>query len=161
MWGPEKTIDYVRKLAPQLAGFINCTDTERIAVGEFSAFVLDCVGDKVTLFQEKGAPIDMVVQPDAAARRYFYLQVPRHARSPAAATLFVLFAESEAGQRILWDGAKLDLAHFPESRMAARIAKYEAAGVKFTDVTIPWWQAHPEIGPALKEIVKIIAESKR
>lgn len=161
MWGPEKTLQYVRDLAPQIAGFINCTDTERIAVNEFSAFVLDCVGDKLTIFQEKGAPLDMVLQPDAAARRYFYVQVPRHARSPAAATLFALFAHSPEGQKMLWDEAKLDLALYPESQMAKRIAKYAAAGVKFTDVTIPWWQAHPEIGPTVAEIVKILAQAKR
>ncbi|MBN9085225.1 MAG: ABC transporter substrate-binding protein [Rhizobiales bacterium] len=161
MWGPEKTLQYVRDLAPQLGGFINCTDTERIAVNEFSAFVLDCVGDKLTIFQEKGAPLEMVLQPDATARRYFYFQVPRHARSPAAATLFALFAHSVEGQKMLWDEAKLDLALYPESQMAKRIAKYEAAGVKFTDVTIPWWQAHPEIGPTVEQIVKILAQAKR
>jgi iron(III) transport system substrate-binding protein len=161
MWGPEKTLQFVRDLAPQIGGFINCTDTERIAVNEFSAFVLDCVGDKLTIFQEKGAPLDMVLQPDATARRYFYFQVPRHARSPAAATLFALFAHSVEGQKMLWDDAKLDLALYPESEMAKRIAKYEAAGVKFTDVTIPWWQAHPEIGPTVEQIVKILAQAKR
>lgn len=161
MWGPDRTLDYVRKLAPQVGGFINCTDTERVAVGEFSAFVLDCVGDKVTMFQDKGAPIDIFLQPDATARRYFYMQVPRHARSQAAATLFILHAHSVEGQKILWDGARMDLAEHPESRMAGRIKRNEAAGVKFTDVTIAWWRQHPEIPAAVDQIGKILAAAKK
>ena len=161
MWGPERTIEYVRKLAPQVAGFLNCTDAERIAVGEFAAFVLDCIGDKVTTFQEKGAPIDLFLQPDATARRAFYMQVPRHSRSPAAAQLLALYVSSVEGQKVLWDGSRVDLADHPESRTGKRLEGFAAAGVRFTETTIPWWQQHPEIAPSVEQISKLLASAKK
>lgn len=161
VWGRERTFAFVHKLLPQLGGLMGCTEDERIATGEYAALVMNCLGEFAPLWKAKGAPVDRMVPVDAPARRYWYFAVPKNARSPNAAELVGVFMLSEAGQKLMWDLQRLDLDSLPGSRTKPLVASYEAKGLKFTDVTIGWWQQHPEIEPAVAQITKLLLAAKK
>jgi ABC-type Fe3+ transport system substrate-binding protein len=161
MWGPKKTLDFLRKLSGQVAGLIRCGDMERIASREFAALVMDCTGQNALVWQEKGAPIAQMIPLDAAQLRYYYTSVPKHTRHPAAAKLFVAFLQTPEGQKIIWDTWKVDLHIFPESHMAKQVAELKAAGAEPKEVTISWWMQHPEITKTQREMVKILRKKKK
>ena len=156
LWGPEKTIDFITKFAPQVAGLIRCGDVERMATGEFSALVMDCSGNLTVKWHEDGAPVAYFVPNDAAQKRYYYLSVPRHARHPAAAALFALFFDTAPGQALMWDIIRIDLDSFKESHEAKLVAETKARGAQFTDVTIDWWDKHPEVDETKSRVIKIL-----
>lgn len=91
VWGEERTLDFARKLSPQLAGLMRCNDFERIASGEFIAYAMDCTGTDAQEWEEKGMPIKHVIPADFPAMRYYYMTVPTNAANPNAATLLIAF----------------------------------------------------------------------
>jgi ABC-type Fe3+ transport system substrate-binding protein len=156
VWGEAKTFDYVRKLSKQVAGLIRCGDTERIAMGEYLAIVMDCTGQDALVWQEKGAPIDQMMPLDAAEERYYYVTIPKHAVHPAAATLYSLYLMTPEGQKFAYDSWKTDLHLFAGSKMSAIIADYRKRNVPFKEVTVAWWLQHPEIDRKRSDLIKII-----
>lgn len=40
LWGPQRALDFVRKLSGQTAGLVRCGEVQRLATGEFSAVVM-------------------------------------------------------------------------------------------------------------------------
>jgi len=161
IWGPEKTLDYIRKLSPQLAGLIRCGDYERLVSGEFIALVMNCSHNNALVWEEKGAPLKYMVPVDAAFKRYRHLTVPKNTTNPNAAKLFTVFMMTEEGQKLAWKTWKLDLHFFPESNMQPRVEVLEKKGVKFYEATIDFWLKHPGLGKVRKKIVKILREVKR
>ncbi len=158
LWGPEKTLDFVRQLSTQAAGLMRCGDAEHIATGEFQALVMDCVSNTATAWQERGAPVAFMIPRDAAQYRYYYAAVPRHARHPAAAALFSLYLDSADAQAIMWQTVKVDLASLPGSHMASLFNKAKADGIVFTEVTVDWWAKHPEVDQTKSEMIKLIGK---
>jgi ABC-type Fe3+ transport system substrate-binding protein len=156
VWGKQRTVDYVKKLSGQIAGLMRCGDAERIATGEFLALVMDCTGQDALIWQERGAPVEQMVPLDAAQERYYYLAVPKNAKSPNAAKLFITFMMTEEGQKIAYDTWKTDLHLLPGSRIGKTVDKYVAQNVKFKEVTIEWWLKHPEIDEGKSELIKIL-----
>ena len=156
VWGKQRTVDYVTKLSGQIAGLMRCGDAERIATGEFLALVMDCTGQDALIWQERGAPVEQMIPLDAAQTRYYYLAVPKNARSPNAAKLFAVFMMTEEGQKIAYDTWKTDLHLLPGSHIARTVDKYLAQNVKFKEVTIEWWLKHPEIDAGKRELIKIL-----
>jgi ABC-type Fe3+ transport system substrate-binding protein len=156
-WGPEKTLDFVRKLSPQLSGLIRCGDVERIATGEFAALVMDCVSNSTLEWQKRGAPVAYAIPTDGAQKRYYYLSIPKHAAHPNAAALFTIYLMSKEGQRLMWDTLHADLDSLEGSHTAEVIAGYEKKGVKFPDVTIDWWSKHPEVDKTKAEMIKVLS----
>jgi iron(III) transport system substrate-binding protein len=147
-WGRQRTLDYVKRLLPQVGGVIRCSETERILTGEYAAFVIDCSSHGPEMWKSRGAPIDYFVPDDAAQVRYFYATIPRNARHPNAAALLCLYLLSAAGQDLLWKATGLDLESLPGSHTGAVVRRYEARGTRFKNVTADWWMRHPEISPA-------------
>jgi ABC-type Fe3+ transport system substrate-binding protein len=156
VWGKQKTIDYVRALSRQIAGVMRCGETERVATGEYLALVMDCTGQDALLWQDKGAPVAQLMPLDAAQQRYYYVAVPANAQHPNAAKLFSAFMLTEEGQRLAYDTWKIDLHFMPGSRMGAMVADFGKRGVKFKEVTVEWWSAHPEIDATRSELIKIL-----
>ncbi len=156
VWGRQKTIDYVRALSRQIAGVMRCGETERVATGEYLALVMDCTGQDALIWQDRGAPVAQLMPLDAAQQRYYYLGVPRNAQHPNAAKLFTTFLMTEAGQQLAYDTWKIDLHFLPGSRMGAMVADYQKRGVKFKEVTVQWWNEHPEIDASRSELIKIL-----
>ena len=161
IWGPEKTIDYVRKLSRQIAGLMRCGEEERIAAGEFVALVMDCTGQNALMWQEKGAPLDQMIPTDAPQIRYRHLTIPINAAHPNAAKLFTVFMMTKEGQELAWKTWKIDLHFFPESNMRPKVDLLEKQGVKFFEATTDFWLAHPELGKVRKKVLKILREAKK
>jgi len=161
MWGPKKTIEFVRKLSTQIRGLMRCGEGERIATGEVLALVMDCSGQDALKWSSKGAPIAQMLPLDAAQKRFYYMAVPKNARSKSAAALFAVYVMTEEGQKLLWDTWKVDLDAFPASRQRLRVAAAEKLGAKFTGATIAFMVAHPEIRATKKTLVKILKSAKK
>jgi iron(III) transport system substrate-binding protein len=156
VWGHDKTVNYVRALARQIAGVMRCGEAERVATGEYLALVMDCTGQDALIWQERGAPLAQLMPLDGAEQRYYYFALPKNAQHPDAAKLFTAFLLTEEGQKLAFDTWKIDLHFLPGSRMGAVVADYQKRGVKFKEVTVDWWSAHPEIEATRSELIKIL-----
>jgi ABC-type Fe3+ transport system substrate-binding protein len=159
LWGPKKTLDFVSKLAGQVAGLIRCGDVQRIASGEFAALVMGCIGSTTQVWKERGAPVDYAIAADAAQKRYYYISIPKNAPHPNAGALFSMYLVSKSGQEVMWDTVRAGLAPV-SSKVAKQIADNEAKGIKFHEVTIDWWAKHPEIETTKSEMIKLLRRSK-
>ena len=155
-WGPERTLDFARKFSAQLSGLIGCPDIERIASGEFIAFAMDCTGRDWVKFHREGAPVDMVVPKDYAAQRYYYLSIPVNAAHPNAARLFIVYALTSEGQKIIWEHGDTDLHTFPDSGMAKVIAGYEKEGVHFKELSVTWLEKEPDLRSLQEKVIKML-----
>ena len=160
-WGPEKAVAFIAKLSKQIGGLIRCGEGERIATGEYAALVMDCSGQQALMWKQKGAPTEQAILLDAAQKRYWYVGVPTNSANPNAATLYVLFAHTPEGQKIIWDTWRVDLDSYPGSQQAALVKKIEKQGGKFIDVTIPFWIGHPEMAKAKKRMVKLLRSTRK
>jgi ABC-type Fe3+ transport system substrate-binding protein len=159
LWGAEKAVDYARQLSGQISGLMRCGEMERVASGEYPAFVLECSHGAPFVWQDRRAPIDYVIPRDAAQKRYQYLSIPKNAPHPAAATLLGLYLLSKQGQAALWK-VKLDLDSFPESHLGEIVRQYEAKGVTFREINIDWIGRHPEIDAARSQMIKALSAPK-
>lgn len=159
-WGQQRAVDFVQKLAEQGTGLVRCGDDDRIASGEYAAFVMDCSSNNARLRRERGAPINFLIPKDAAQLRYYYMTVPKNAVHPNAAVLFVLYLLSPAGQKLFYNGMRMDLDELPGSKTAEFLAPYRKSGVKFTTISLAWWKAHPEALEGQKREVEILSTSK-
>ena len=160
VWGIERTTDYVKKFAGQIAGLAGCEATTRIASGEIPALAIDCGGGIPNRIDYRGKGIlGNEVLSDMAERRYNYLAVPSHAPHPNAAMLFILYIMTAEGQaKMMWDEMGSDLDQFPQSHMKQEFDAIEARGGKPVDVTIAWWRSHPGLDQANAELAKLVRE---
>jgi ABC-type Fe3+ transport system substrate-binding protein len=159
-WGAAKTEDFVRRMSPQLAGIAGCESIDRIASGEIPALVIDCSGaaPNRAAFRGTGVLANHVIG-DMAERRPTYFAIPVHAPHPNAAILYTLYLMSHEGQeRIVWDDFGGDLYDFPDSHAREKEKALVDKGVKFVDVSIAWWRAHPGIDVANQALAKIVRE---
>jgi len=158
MWGPEKALDFTRKISTQLAGLIRCNENERVASGEFVAYFITCTGNDADDLIKKGAPLAQVVPKDFAVVGYFYLAVPRNAPHPNAAKLFTTYALTPEGQKLVFDQWGSDLDILPGSRTKAKTDALEAQyGQKLKRFNVAWELANDAGNKAWSEIVKILA----
>ncbi len=159
-WGMQKTAAFVRQLSPQLAGLAGCESIDRIASGEIPALVIDCSGASPNRAVYRGTGIIAShVISDMAEKRPSYFAIPTHAPHPNAGILYTLYLMSHEGQtRIVWDDFGADLYDFPDSHARESEAALIAKGVKFVDVSIAWWRAHPGIDASIQELAKIVRE---
>ena len=158
MWGKEAALDYVRQLSKQVAGLIRCNEIERVASGEFLAFVMDCSGSQTFEAQAHGAPVEHVIPVDGAMIRHRMLTVPKNAEHPNAAKLFTTFMLTKEAQKQLWDTDFSDMYLFPESQMGQRVRRAEKQGAKFFVPTVDWVATNPEIDTISEEMVKIMTQ---
>jgi len=156
VWGKDKTFNYVRALSRQITGLIRCGEAERIATGEYLALVMDCTGQDALQWKEKGAPLEQMMPLDAAQQRYYYFAIPKNAQHPNAAKLYSIFTMTEEGQKLAYDTWKTDLHSFPGSKMGKMVDDYAKLGVKFKEVTVAWYNQHPEIDAGKSELIKIL-----
>ncbi|HEY3916213.1 MAG TPA: substrate-binding domain-containing protein [Stellaceae bacterium] len=160
-WGPDKAIAFAEKFAKQVAGFMRCGETERLATGEFLAMATDCSDGPTSEAIHRGAPLGRAIEPTVPLISYFYLAVPRNAVHPNAGKLFVAFSASVAGQKIIRDETETDLHLFPESAERQRIEQVEKEfGTKFKSADIDWQIGNTAGNAAQKKIADIIQHSK-
>jgi iron(III) transport system substrate-binding protein len=144
VWGEQRTNDYLTRFSDQLAGLIRCNETERIASGEFDALALDCSQNNALALQMKGAPIGFALAADAPLLLPLYVGVPRNARHPNAAKLWVDYLVSREAQDVLFDENASDSHLVAGSRSAERIEALQRAGVRFTVADLDYVQRQDE-----------------
>jgi len=156
MWGPERAIDFARKMSAQTSGLMRCNEGERIATGEFLGFAITCSGTDFIDTIRKGAPIVQVAPADFPALGYFYLGVPKNAVHPNAAKLFAIFCMTPEGQALTRQTWDTDMDLFAETGTHKTVADLEKSrGAPFHRIDIAWYDAHPEAYEAWKQISKI------
>jgi ABC-type Fe3+ transport system substrate-binding protein len=157
-WGAEKTEDFIRKMADQIAGMIGCEAEDRIASGETPALVIDCMGGSQNRLRYRGQGIlDTHIVSDLAQRRYSYLAIPAHSAHPNAAILYTLYLSSTEGQRnVVYDYYGSDLDLYPGSEAEKRAKESRAKGINFTDVNIDWWKTNQGIAKEHAQLIKLI-----
>lgn len=160
-WGPERAIAYAEKFSKQIAGFMRCSDIDRLESGEFVALVTDCSDASSRRAIARGAPLARVVAPTVPLVSYFYFAVPKNAPHPNAGKLFVAFSATKEGQAIILrqNGSDLDL--FPGSEEGKIIHKVERTyHIKFKVADIDWQIANTAGNAAQHKIAQIIRQGR-
>lgn len=161
-WGPARTVEYGKKFAAGLAGFMLCQEPERLASGEFLAFVTDCSGGQMLRAAKDGAPIKRVIAPDVPLVSYFYFAVPKNAVHPNAAKLFLVWVASKRGQAYTYETNLADVHLYPESQTRKEIEAVETRyEIKFKSADIDWQETNAAGNAAQREVVKIFKQSSR
>ncbi|TDD40144.1 extracellular solute-binding protein [Actinomadura sp. KC06] len=147
---------YLRGFKP--AGFVGCGELNRVASGEFAALWISCGKNIADVFAAQGAPLKTAVLKDAAITSTRYVAVPKHAKHPNAARLWVTWLLTPEAQKLVFKHDFADNHRIPGSKTAAQLAEYEAKGVRFTRVDYEFTLAHPEIyNPKFKgELIKLL-----
>lgn len=141
LWGLDRTMDYAKKLAPQLGGSIECGDEGRLLERDFDVFAFDCGSARVSQLKADGVLMGWSVPADAAFVRYLYMGVPRNAAHPGAAKLWINFMLGRDAQDVMYRYEYADNHLVPGSRTFAEIDKATKAGVKFFELTVETLQA--------------------
>jgi ABC-type Fe3+ transport system substrate-binding protein len=159
-WGPQKTLDYAKKFAQAVGGFMLCTDSDRLASGEFLAFVTDCSGGSMIRAAKSGAPLARVITPEYPLISYFYLAVPKNAEHPNAAKLFITYLLTPEGQKITYDLNLNDDHFFPDSRTGPEIAAVEKKfGFTYGEADVAWQETNEAGNAAQRDVGKLFRES--
>jgi len=163
VWGADKMLIYARKLAPQVAGLINCGDEDRVASGEFDVFAFDCGGARVAQMKAKGTLIGWTVPTDAALLGYLYMGVPKNAAHPNAAKLWINYMLSRDAQDAMYESEYADYHLLAGSKSFAEVDKATKSGVKFYELTVEaalvdGSRGAKQIGPELKAIFQQAAK---
>ena len=136
LWGIDRTMSYVRKLAPQVGGFVDCGDEDRIANGEFDVFVFDCGSARVAQLKAKGTLIGWSEPSDASLLGYLYMGVPKNAAHPNAAKLWINYMLGREAQDAMYEYDFADYHLLPGSRTFSEVDRATKSGVKFYELTV-------------------------
>ncbi len=131
MWGEQRTTEYLTRLSDQIASLVRCNELERLLVGEFDVFVIDCNQSWALSMKAKGAPVNIVIPADAPMLLYFYLAVPRLAPHPNAAKLWVNYVLSREAQDYLYESEFQDSHLVSGSKTARELERLQATNAKF------------------------------
>lgn len=154
--GPERTISFVQKFAPQVAGLIRCGEDDRITSGEFLMLVMDCGANEVTTLKRQGAPIDHALLQDAAVVHNRYGAIPANSAAPNTAALFVAYLETPEAQALLWDLDGLDFYVFPESNTRKATQEVRQAGGKVALDSPQWLDSVPNFSATQKQLGEML-----
>jgi len=146
VWAPDKANAFMRKLAPQIGGAVDCGDETRIITGEFDAFVYDCGSARVAQLKSQGSLIGWSVPADAAFLRYLYMGVPKKAAHPNAAKLWLNYILSREAQDIMFKHGYADHHVIAGSRAFLEVDRATKSGVKFFELTVEGLQAEEARG---------------
>ncbi|HKT20198.1 MAG TPA: ABC transporter substrate-binding protein [Stellaceae bacterium] len=160
-WGPDKTLAFAKEFIANAGGFMLCTDFDRLASGEFSAFVTDCGGGNLQRqAASTGAPIVRVITPEYPLISFFYLGVPTNALHPNAAKLFITYLASPEGQKLTYHYFYADVHLYPDSRMHAEVEAVEKKfGFKFGIADVAWQETNAAGNAAQQHVAKLFRQS--
>lgn len=160
-WGPDKALDFAKKFIANAAGFMLCTDFDRLASGEFAAFVTDCGGGNLQrLAKLNGAPIVRVITPEYPLISFFYLGVPTNAVHPNVAKLFITYLASPEGQKLTYEFNQADVHLYPDSRMRAEVEAVEKKfGFKFGIADVAWQLTNEAGNAAQQQVAKLFHQA--
>lgn len=161
-WGKAKAVDFAKQFTNQVAGLIRCSEAERLSSGEFLALIFDCSGDSMEQAIAKGAPLKRIIAPDVPLVSYFYFAVPKNARNPNAAKLFITHALSKDGHKLVYDQTGSDLHLLPGTVAEKAIREVEQKhSMKFKSADVAWQIANTEGNTAQVEIQKILRSARK
>jgi len=160
-WGPEKALAFGKQFIANAGGFMLCTDFDRLASGEFAAFVTDCGGGNLQrAARETGAPVIRVITPEFPLISFFYLGVPANAVHPNGAKLLITYLASPEGQKLTYDLNLADVHLYPDSRMRAEVEAVEKKfGFKFGIADVAWQETNATGNAAQQEVAKLFRQS--
>jgi ABC-type Fe3+ transport system substrate-binding protein len=163
LWGEQRTVEFVTKLAGQIGGLMRCGENDRLLSGEFDMLVVACGGYEAYRMQAKGAPLDHAVPADAAIIGHLHLAVPRNAAHPNAAKLFANYMLSREGQDLLYELEHVDHHLLPGSKSAWAIEGPQAKGIQFTEIDVAFIQRNNqrEMSRLRSELQRILQASAR
>ena len=166
VWGQERTLDYVRRLAGQVGAFIECGDEDRVANGEFDVFVYDCGGARVNQLKAKGTLIGWSLPTDGGLLGYLYMGVPKNAPHPNAAKLWVNYMLGREAQDIMFQYDFADHHLVAGSRTFDEVDKMTKAGAKLYQLTVEMIQVESAkgektIGPEIQAVFRDAVAARR
>jgi ABC-type Fe3+ transport system substrate-binding protein len=160
-WGERRTIEYARALSRNLAGLMRCGEFERLTSGEFWIFAIECEPGTIQKQIDRGAPLAQLVPTDLLQIDHWWLGVPKNARNPSVAQLFISFLMTREGQIILFQQQGEDLHYLEGSRVAAEVKKVQkSVGREFDDLTIQRVVDQKNRDDIRTAIIKIFAQTK-
>lgn len=166
VWGADQTIAYVRQLAGQVSGFINCGEEDRVATGEFDIFVYDCGSARTLQMKAKGTLIGWYAPTDGAMLGYLYMGIPKNAVHPNAAKLWINYMLSREAQDLMYEYEFADHHLVPGSRTFTEVDRATKAGVKFFELNVEVVQLDAAkgvkpVGPLLQSILREAVASRK
>jgi len=124
--GEKYMTDFVKRLKPQIGGFIGCNSLDKVVSGEFAMLIFDCGRDATVRYQRRGAPLGHAVPKEVVRDNVIDLGVPVNAKHPNVGKLFIVFQHTEEGQELLWKHGAYDLEIYPGSRSKDLVDKFRA-----------------------------------
>ena len=166
VWGADRTIAYVRQLAGQVSGFIDCGEEDRVATGEFDIFVYDCGSARTFQMKARGTLIGWSAPTDGAMLGYLYMGIPKNAVHPNAAKLWINYMLSREAQDVMYEYGFADHHLITGSRSFTEVDRATKAGVKFFELNVEVVQVDAAkgvkpVGPLLQSILREAVASKR
>ncbi len=124
MFGEKYMTDYVKRIKPQVGGFIGCNSLDKIASGQFAMLIFDCGRDATVRYQRRGAPMAHAVPKEIVRDNVIDLGVTVNADHPNVAKLFIVFQHTKIGQKLLWKHGAYDLEIYEGSKSKVLIDKF-------------------------------------
>ncbi|MEE2955715.1 MAG: ABC transporter substrate-binding protein [Pseudomonadota bacterium] len=121
VFGIKFMTDYMKRLKPQIGGFIGCNSLDKIASGQFAMLIFDCGRDATVRYQRRGAPLGHAVPKEIVRNNIINLGVPSNAAHPNVGKLFIAWTHSKDGQVALWKHGAYDLEIYPGSKSKALV----------------------------------------
>jgi ABC-type Fe3+ transport system substrate-binding protein len=122
--GEKYMTDFVKRLKPQLGGFIGCNSLDKIASGQFAMLIFDCGRDATVRYQRRGAPMAHAVPKEIVRDNVIDLGVTVNAENPNVAKLFIVFQHTKEGQNLLWKHGAYDLEIYEGSKSKLLIDEF-------------------------------------
>jgi ABC-type Fe3+ transport system substrate-binding protein len=126
VFGEKFMTDYVKRIKPQVGGFIGCNSLDKVASGQFAMLIFDCGRDAAVRYQRRGAPLGHAVPKEIVRDNVIDLGVPVNAEHPNVAKLFIVFQHTKEGQNLLWEHGAYDLEIYPNSKSKLLVDKFRA-----------------------------------
>jgi len=124
VFGEKFMTDYVKRLKPQIGGFIGCNSLDKVASGQFAMLIFDCGRDATVRYQRRGAPMAHAVPKEIVRDNVIDLGVPNNAEHPNVGKLFIVFQHTKEGQNLLWKHGAYDLEIYPGSKSKDLVDKF-------------------------------------
>ena len=124
MFGEKYMTDYVKRIKPQVGGFIGCNSLDKVASGQFAMLIFDCGRDATVRYQRRGAPMAHAVPKEIVRDNVIDLGVTVNADHPNVAKLFIVFQHTKIGQKLLWKHGAYDLEIYEGSKSKVLIDEF-------------------------------------
>jgi iron(III) transport system substrate-binding protein len=124
VFGEKYMTDYVKRIKPQVGGFIGCNSLDKVASGQFAMLIFDCGRDATVRYQRRGAPMAHAVPKEIVRDNVIDLGVTVNADHPNVAKLFIVFQHTKIGQKLLWKHGAYDLEIYEGSKSKVLIDEF-------------------------------------